>query len=123
MNSIQNQEFYNIARDLAFQLVREATWYQKRCCWTGHELGTIEGQYKIVFRSFGADLYNGSAGIVLFLANFNRYENDPIVKKTTKLEELSKKQNNLSQQKTTKNKKQDSVKNAFTKIQKELRAF
>lgn len=82
MSSIQNQEFYNVARDIAFQLVREATWYQKRCCWTGHELDVVEGQYKVVYKSFGADLYNGSAGIVLFLANFNAYENDPIVKKT-----------------------------------------
>lgn len=82
MSQIQNQEYFNTAKDLAFQLVRDAVWYQKRCCWTGHELDVVDGQYKIIYRSFGADIYNGSGGIVFFLASFYAYEQDPMVAKT-----------------------------------------
>lgn len=82
MSQIQNQEFFNTAKDLAFQLVRDAVWYQKRCSWMGHELDFIEGGYKVIYRNFGADIYNGSGGIVFFLASFYAYEKDPMVAKT-----------------------------------------
>ncbi|HVG00548.1 MAG TPA: T3SS effector HopA1 family protein, partial [Chloroflexia bacterium] len=54
-----------IAEGIAEKIVRSATWHEGRCNWLGaapHHAG------RSVYRALGPDLYAGTAGIALFLA-------------------------------------------------------
>jgi len=71
---------YTIARDLA----RTAIWSEKEkiCNWQGANIEAHGGQYKVVTRTFGADLYSGLSGIALFLAEVSSRIPDPIIHQT-----------------------------------------
>lgn len=68
---------YSIARDLA----KNAIWSEKEgiCNWQGANVDAVGAHYKVVTKTFGADLYNGLAGIALFLAEISSRIPDPII--------------------------------------------
>ena len=70
---------YSIAKNLA----KEAIWPEDgRCNWQGASLEPIEGQYQVVTRTFGTDLYSGLSGIALFLAEIALRVSDPVIDRT-----------------------------------------
>lgn len=64
------------------RLCRDAVWADGRCGWLGWAIEPHGGQWLSVYRATGALLYDGTAGIGLFLARLARLSDDPIVRVT-----------------------------------------
>ena len=60
--------FLEAAAALGARLCRDAVWDGPRCNWMGDSQDAINGQLAIVHRAMGPALYDGTAGIGLFLA-------------------------------------------------------
>ena len=76
--------FLDTAWRIGAQLCREAIWDGDRCNWLGDSMELAFNQWQVVHRSFGPDLYNGTAGIALFLARLHRYRPDPLLETTAR---------------------------------------
>jgi class II lanthipeptide synthase len=81
MGSEQNK-FLEIAYRIGIKLCRDAIWSGNKCNWVGPSMEYIDKTWKIVHRSYGTDLYNGTSGIGYFLSYLYSYTNDDIIKKT-----------------------------------------
>lgn len=60
--------FLEGAARIGAQLCRDAVWDGERCNWVGASMEPVNGQWQVVQRSFGPDIYAGTAGMALFLA-------------------------------------------------------
>ncbi|HEU0301601.1 MAG TPA: lanthionine synthetase LanC family protein [Longimicrobium sp.] len=54
------------------RLVRDALWWERRCTWTGWTHEVVGGRMLSVHRALGWNLYDGVAGIAVFLARLQR---------------------------------------------------
>jgi lantibiotic modifying enzyme len=54
------------------ELCRDALWHGGRCNWLGASLELADGTLQVIQRSWGPTLYDGTAGIGLFLARLFR---------------------------------------------------
>ena len=64
-----SSEFLDVAAALAEQIADDAIWHGERCNWIGvspHDPAPTRG--RTVVEALGPDLYNGTAGVALFLA-------------------------------------------------------
>lgn len=61
--------FRDAAGAIADRLVAGAIRHEDRCTWTGDALEAVAGRPTVVLRSCGGDLYDGTAGIAVFLAH------------------------------------------------------
>lgn len=62
-------DFLATAASLGTRLAREAIWHESRCTWLGAEADFGAPEHpRALLHSLGPDLYNGTAGIGLFLA-------------------------------------------------------
>lgn len=66
---------------IAFQLADEAVWSGDRCAFLGATAAAAIGQ-PAVYRSFGGDLYEGSAGVARFLGLAARLTGDERLRRT-----------------------------------------
>jgi hypothetical protein len=74
----RGEEFLEAAEHIGGLLVRDALWHQDRCNWLGwSQEGTLR-ESRMVYRSFGPNLYSGTSGIGLFLARLYRATGDPL---------------------------------------------
>lgn len=60
--------FLEGAASIGARLCRDAVWDGERCNWLGASMEAVAGQWQVVQRSFGPDLYAGTSGIAWFLA-------------------------------------------------------
>ncbi|MDE8668423.1 T3SS effector HopA1 family protein [Pseudarthrobacter sp. H3Y2-7] len=61
--------YLEVASGIASQLVKEAIWYEDRCTWLGSVPASDErGKPSLSHGSIGSSLYDGGAGVALFLA-------------------------------------------------------
>lgn len=67
MNAKQ-QQYLATADELGARLCRDAVWWQSRCNWLGTAMEPMNGDWVVVERALGPDLYGGTSGIALFLA-------------------------------------------------------
>ncbi|MGA7732491.1 MAG: T3SS effector HopA1 family protein, partial [Chloroflexia bacterium] len=79
---------YNPHFDIATQLVADAVWYGGMCTWLGTEVrGELRGQEAGARReewvTLGPDLYTGTAGVGLFLAEYAALMGDSAARKTS----------------------------------------
>jgi lantibiotic modifying enzyme len=70
--------FLAVADTIGAQLAREAIWDGNRCNWIGSHVEVISGRFVPAARSFGPDLYTGTAGIALFLAYLHKFTGEKI---------------------------------------------
>ncbi len=64
-----NRDSYLAAADaIGMRLCRDAFWHEQQCTWLGWNMEHIAPSWQSAYRAFGADLYAGSSGICLFLA-------------------------------------------------------
>jgi len=83
MNSQHTDTFSETARQIGLKLMRDAIWdRQERCTWLGNWFDGPAGNFGPVYRSFGADLYAGSSGIVYFLCRLYQKFPDPALAHT-----------------------------------------
>jgi lantibiotic modifying enzyme len=65
---IDGARFVDLAEAIGHALVRDALWSGSRCGWTGDAMEYHEDRWQVVHRMTGPELYSGTAGIGLFLA-------------------------------------------------------
>jgi hypothetical protein len=71
--------YLEIASDIGRRLAREAVWHADRCNWIGPEASTRlsgHGHARSTYRALGPELYDGSSGVALFLAQLSAITGD-----------------------------------------------
>lgn len=63
--------FLDAAAALGARLCRDAVWAGPRCNWLGDASEMVGPAWGVVHRAMGAELYDGTAGIALFLARLH----------------------------------------------------
>ena len=76
------ERFLNAAVAIGRRLCRDAIWHDGRCNWLGWAMEPHGGQWVSAYRAMGAAVYDGAAGIGLFLARLARLTRDPIIATT-----------------------------------------
>ena len=79
-------EFLKAAAEIGRTLAQQATWHDNRCNWIGAELVSesprTSSQYKTVYKTLGPDLYAGTSGIALFMAELAVLTGDSELRRT-----------------------------------------
>lgn len=57
-------------------LCRDAIWDSGRCTWLGWAVDTVNHRWATVYRSLRHDLYAGTSGVALFMAELYQFTND-----------------------------------------------
>jgi len=76
------RRFLEAAVAIGRRLCRDAIWHEGRCNWLGWGMELHGGQWISAYRALGGQLYDGAAGICLFLASLAKLKGDPIVTAT-----------------------------------------
>lgn len=74
---MSNPVFLETADRIGRKLCRDALWDGKRCTWLGWSTEAIGQSWAPAYRSFSCELYSGTSGIALFLAELYRHTGDP----------------------------------------------
>lgn len=74
--------FCETAASIGSSLCAEAFWSGGLCGWIGDTLSYEDSQWKVVRRAVGPNLYSGTSGIALFLAQLFRCAPDQAFRKT-----------------------------------------
>ena len=80
--SAQVGGFLEAADSVAARLCRDAVWAGGRCNWLGDSMEFVGGQWAIAHRAFGPDLYSGTSGVALFLAEVFQQTGEPLFRET-----------------------------------------
>jgi type 2 lantibiotic biosynthesis protein LanM len=78
----EQDKFLETAYGIGIKLSRNAIWSSNKCNWVGPSMEFMDNTWKVVQRSYGTDLYSGTAGIGYFLSFLYAQTNDNIIKKT-----------------------------------------
>jgi lantibiotic modifying enzyme len=68
--------FLEVADRIGRTLCRDAVWDGKRCNWLGWSMEVVQHKTVSAYRSMGADVYCGTSGIALFLAELHQFTAD-----------------------------------------------
>lgn len=82
MTIAPNETFLEAADRIGTRLCRDAIWAGERCNWLGWSLEPLGSGWVHAYRAQKAGLYDGTAGIGLFLATLYQFTRDPIQKAT-----------------------------------------
>lgn len=74
--------FLDAASRIGRRLCRDAVWHEGRCNWLGWAMEPHGGQWISVYRAMGVSVYDGAAGIGLFLAYLARPSDDNVIATT-----------------------------------------
>ena len=80
--SAGRDRFLDAATRIGRRLCRDAIWWEGRCNWMGWAIEPHREQWATVHRAMGASVYDGTAGIGLFLARLASLTADPIIRET-----------------------------------------
>ena len=80
--SAARQRFLEAAVRIGRRLCRDAVWHDGRCNWLGWAMEPHGGQWVSAYRAMGVSVYDGAAGIGLFLARLAPLADDPIIATT-----------------------------------------
>ncbi|HYP21592.1 MAG TPA: T3SS effector HopA1 family protein, partial [Chloroflexia bacterium] len=73
------------ARQIGEGICADAVWHEGRCNWVGAQVAAPSGSgghARLVYRTLGPDLYDGTAGVALFLAHLYAHTGDAQVYRT-----------------------------------------
>lgn len=84
VNNAATQTYAETAWTIGIQLCRDAIWSGRECNWLGDSMEGVLGEWRVVHRAFGPDLYSGTAGIAMFLARLARYADEPLLHATAR---------------------------------------
>ena len=77
-----NPLYLETAFDIGTKLARDAVWHDARCNWFGPVHEDFTGTQVLGCGTMGPTLYDGTAGIGLFLARLHRATGDPLAART-----------------------------------------
>lgn len=80
--SSNRDAFLDAAVLVGARLCRDALWSGERCNWLGDSMEYVGNSWAVAHRAFGPALYDGTAGISLFLSRLYRATHEPIHRKT-----------------------------------------
>jgi lantibiotic biosynthesis protein len=72
--------FLDAAARIGRRLCRDAVWADGQCNWLGWAMEARAGQWVTACRAMGSIVYDGTAGIGLFLARLAPLTGDPIIR-------------------------------------------
>ncbi|MBY0574366.1 MAG: hypothetical protein K2P84_11860 [Undibacterium sp.] len=72
----QHPLYLKVADRIGIRLWRDALWDGKRCTWLGWSHETVNQRAVTAYRSLAGELYDGSVGIALFLAELYQFTGD-----------------------------------------------
>ncbi|WP_445216973.1 lanthionine synthetase LanC family protein [Bradyrhizobium sp. Pa8] len=79
-------ECLEAAAEIGRVLVQQAIWHDQRCNWIGAELvldhAKTSSHFNTVYRTLGPDVYAGTSGVALFMAELAVLTGDPEVRRT-----------------------------------------
>jgi lantibiotic modifying enzyme len=78
----ERAHFLDAASRIGRRLCRDAVWHEGRCNWLGWAMEPHGGQWISVYRAMGLSIYDGAAGIGLFLAYLAQLNDDDVVATT-----------------------------------------
>lgn len=78
------ERFLDVAWSIGTLLCRDAIWDGDRCNWLGDSMEAHAGEWKVAHKSFGPDLYSGTSGIALFLAQLHGFRPDAVIAQTAR---------------------------------------
>ena len=76
----RNSPFLETAFSIGAQLCRDALWDGRRCTWLGPSSELVDGEWKVIPRTYGPEVYHGTAGNVLFLSRLYRLTDEPLLR-------------------------------------------
>jgi lantibiotic modifying enzyme len=75
--------YLDVAHSLGRQLAKTAIWHEDRCNWVGQRsIGDGRARGPAILAALGPDLYGGTSGIALFLAELHAATGDMVVRQT-----------------------------------------
>jgi lantibiotic modifying enzyme len=74
--------FTETAQEIGRRLASEAIWHEGRCCWIGPFPDMIGARTVVHFRSLPPDLYSGTAGVALALAEIDAITGESACRRT-----------------------------------------
>ena len=74
--------FTETAQEIGRRLASEAIWHEGRCCWIAPFPDMIGARTVVHFRSLPPDLYSGTAGVGLALAEIDAITGDDVCRRT-----------------------------------------
>src|SRR5258708_22196008 len=80
--STRSEQFLEAAHSIGMRLCRDAIWAGERCNWIGSSMEYVANNWQTVQKAFGPELYAGTAGIGLFLAELESVAHEAIFRKT-----------------------------------------
>ena len=78
----ERAHFLDAASRIGRRLCRDAVWHEGRCNWLGWAMEPHGGQWISVYRAMGVSVYDGAAGIGLFLAYLAQLNDDEVIATT-----------------------------------------
>ena len=82
MNTPHDNSFLNTAFTIGAKLCRDALWSGPRCNWMGDSKTMVAGQPTVIHTTLGPALYEGTAGIALFLARLFHHTGERLFQRT-----------------------------------------
>lgn len=82
--STSANDFLEAADRIGARLCRDAIFADDRCNWIGASMELVDGEWTVLQRAFGADLYEGTSGIALFLARLSEHTQDAVQRRTAR---------------------------------------
>src|ERR1700754_4485828 len=76
------EQCIDVAESIGFHLAKTALWNGDMCNWVGSAADMVNGAFQLVEKAFDADVYNGTAGIALFLSLLLEQRHDDIISET-----------------------------------------
>ena len=79
------RQFLGVAEAIGQRMCAQAIWHNDRCNWLGMEpleRGSAGSQPSATYRTLGPDLYSGTSGVALFLAELFAQTRDPLFFRT-----------------------------------------
>lgn len=77
-------DFLAAADRIGARLCRDAIFAGDHCNWIGASMEWDDGEWTVVERAFGSDLYAGTSGIALFLARLSEHTRDAVQRRTAR---------------------------------------
>jgi lantibiotic biosynthesis protein len=83
-SDVSTEEFLRTAEELGRSISQQAIWHEDRCNWVGavpRELGGARVQLGVTYRALGSDLYSGTSGVALYLAELNSVTQESLLRR------------------------------------------
>ena len=78
-----SEAYLRAAAEIGAHLAKEAVWYDGQCNWMGAQVQQERGGYQsLSYRALGPDMYGGTSGIALFLAELHAVTGDHTLRDT-----------------------------------------